>query len=168
MNKFSKISYCKALLDGFEYLLENHQEVFVIGQGLWSPWYVGNSMKDLDKKYGKSRIIDTPISENAVTGAAVGASLCGSKPIVVNPRMDFMLYAMDPIINQAAKWSYMFGGKSNPQVTIRSYAFSGLLIEVSIKKSFTGIDIAPATNTKPLTSSGFFSANSSIVKHPCE
>ena len=120
MNKFSKISYCKALLNGFEYLLENHQEVFVIGQGLWSPWYVGNSMKDLDKKYGKSRIIDTPISENAVTGAAVGASLCGSKPIVVHPRMDFMLYAMDPIINQAAKWSYMFGGKSNPQVTIRS------------------------------------------------
>jgi len=120
MNKLSKISYCEALLNGFEYLLENHQEVFVIGQGLWSPWYVGNSMKDLDKKYGKSRIIDTPISENAVTGAAVGASLCGSKPIVVHPRMDFMLYAMDPIINQAAKWSYMFGGKSNPQVTIRS------------------------------------------------
>ena len=91
-----------------------------MGQGLWSPWYVGNSMKDLDKLYGKKRIIDTPVSENAVTGAAVGASLCGTKPIIVHPRMDFMLYAMDPIINQAAKWSYMFGGQSNPQVTIRS------------------------------------------------
>ena len=61
-----------------------------MGQGLWSPWYVGNSMKDLTN-YGKKRIIDTPVSD-AVTGAAVGASLCGTKPIV-HPRMDFMLYA---------------------------------------------------------------------------
>ena len=115
-----RISYSQALLSGFEYLLKNHEEVFIIGQGLWSPWYVGNSMLDLDKKFGKSRIIDTPVSENAITGAAIGASLCGCKPIVVHPRMDFMLYAMDPIINQAAKWSYMFAGQSHPQVTIRS------------------------------------------------
>ena len=114
------ITYSEAILEGFKYLLDNYPEVFVIGQGLWSPWYVGNSMKDLDKLYGKNRIIDTPVSENAVTGAAVGASLCGMKPIVVHPRMDFMLYAMDPIINQAAKWSYMFGGQANPQLTIRS------------------------------------------------
>ena len=45
--------------------------------------------ENLDKLYGKERIIDTPVSENAVTGAAVGASLCGAKPIVVHPRMDF-------------------------------------------------------------------------------
>ena len=113
-------TYCEAILEGFNYLLNNHKEVFVLGQGLWSPWYVGNSMKDLDKKFGKKRIIDTPISENAVTGAAVGASLCGMKPIVVHPRMDFMLYAIDPIVNQCAKWSYMFGGQANPQLTIRS------------------------------------------------
>lgn len=119
------ITYSEAILDGFKYLLENYPEVFVIGQGLWSPWYVGNSMKDLDKQYGKDRIIDTPVSENAVTGAAVGASLCGMKPIVVHPRMDFLLYAMDPIINQAAKWSYMFGGQSSAQVTIRSIVNRG-------------------------------------------
>ena len=41
------------------------------------------------------------------------------KPIVVHPRMDFMMYAMDPIVNQAAKWSYMFGGQSSPSITIR-------------------------------------------------
>tara|TARA_B100000212_G_scaffold300080_1_gene245268 strand:- start:4105 stop:5091 length:987 start_codon:yes stop_codon:yes gene_type:complete len=115
-----KLSYSEAILEAFTYLLDNHEEVFVIGQGLWSPWYVGNTMTNLDKKYGKDRIIDTPVSENAVTGAAIGASLCGFKPIVIHPRMDFMMYAMDPIINQAAKWSYMFGGQSNPQVTIRS------------------------------------------------
>ena len=119
------ITYSEAILDGFKYLLENYPEVFVIGQGLWSPWYVGNSMSNLDKQYGKDRIIDTPVSENAVTGAAVGASLCGMKPIVVHPRMDFLLYAMDPIINQAAKWSYMFGGQSSAQVTIRSIVNRG-------------------------------------------
>ena len=115
-----KINYGTAILHGFEYLLENHKEVFVLGQGLWSPWYVGNSMIDLDKKFGADRVIDTPVSELACTGAAVGASLCGTKPIVVHPRMDFMMYAMDAIINQASKWSSMTGGQANPCVTIRA------------------------------------------------
>lgn len=113
-------NYGTALLSGFEYLLENYPEVFVIGQGLWSPWYVGNSMTDLDKKFGIERIIDTPVSESASTGAAVGASLAGMKPIVVHPRMDFMIYAMDAVVNQAAKWSHMLGGQAHPGVTIRS------------------------------------------------
>lgn len=114
-----KYNYGSAICSGFEYLLENYPEVFVIGQGLWSPWYVGNSMTNLDKKFGLSRIIDTPVAESACTGAAVGASLAGMKPIVVHPRMDFMLYAIDPIVNQAAKWSHMFGGQAHPGVTIR-------------------------------------------------
>ena len=121
----NQITYSEAILEGFKYLLDNDEDVFIMGQGLWSPWYVGNTMRDLDKLYGKKRVIDTPVSENAVTGAAIGASLCGSKPIVVHPRMDFMLYAMDPIINQAAKWSYMFGGQAHPQVTIRSIVNRG-------------------------------------------
>lgn len=113
-------NYGSAICAGFDYLLENYPEVFVIGQGLWSPWYVGNSMTDLDKKFGVERIIDTPVAESACTGAAVGASLAGMKPIVVHPRMDFMLYAMDPIVNQAAKWSHMVGGQAHPSVTIRA------------------------------------------------
>jgi len=76
-------------------------------------------MTDLDKKFGIERVIDTPVSESACTGAAVGASLAGMKPIVVHPRMDFMLYAMDAIVNQAAKWSHMLGGQAHPGVTIR-------------------------------------------------
>ena len=67
----ARVSYGEALRDGFIYLLDNYPEVFIIGQGLWSPWYVGNSMTDLDKIYGKERIIDTPVSESACTGAAV-------------------------------------------------------------------------------------------------
>ena len=115
----NQYNYGEAILSAFEYLLENYPEVFVIGQGLWSPWYVGNTMKDLDLNFGKDRIIDTPVSESAVTGMAVGASLCGSLPIVVHPRIDFMLYAMDAIVNQAAKWSHMTGGQSHPSLTIR-------------------------------------------------
>tara|TARA_Y100000991_G_scaffold215662_1_gene207200 strand:- start:3651 stop:4634 length:984 start_codon:yes stop_codon:yes gene_type:complete len=114
-----KTSYGNAIRLGFEYVLDNYPESFVIGQGLWSPWYVGNTMRDLDEKYGKNRIIDTPVSEAACTGLAVGASLCGSKPIVVHPRIDFMLYAMDPIVNQAAKWTHMTGAQNSPGVTIR-------------------------------------------------
>ena len=119
-NNKSLYNYGEAICEGFEYLLTNYPEVFVIGQGLWSPWYVGNSMKDLERKYGVERIIDTPVSEAACTGAAVGASLCGMKSIVVHPRMDFMLYAIDPIVNQASKWRYMFGGQANASVTIRA------------------------------------------------
>lgn len=113
-------NYGTAIRSAFEYLLEKYPEVFVIGQGLWSPWYVGNSMTDLDKKFGKERVIDTPVSELACTGAAVGASLAGMKPIVVHPRIDFMLYAMDAVVNQAAKWSHMIGGQAHPGLTVRA------------------------------------------------
>lgn len=119
MTTQARISYGTAILAGFEYLLEKYPEVFVIGQGLWSPWYVGNSMTDLDKKFGTQRIIDTPVSELACTGAAVGAGLAGMRPIVVHPRIDFMLYAMDAIVNQAAKWSHMVGGQAHPAVVFR-------------------------------------------------
>lgn len=115
-----KYNYGTSILAAFEYLLGRYPEVFVIGQGLWSPWYVGNSMTDLDKKFGKDRIIDTPVSELACTGAGVGAALAGMKPIVVHPRIDFMLYAMDAVVNQAAKWSHMVGGQAHAGVTVRA------------------------------------------------
>ncbi len=115
----NRYNYGSAILAAFEYLMEKYPEVFVIGQGLWSPWYVGNSMTGLDKKFGLHRVIDTPVSESACTGAAVGASLAGMRPIVVHPRMDFMLYAMDAIVNQAAKWSHMVGGQAGPGLTVR-------------------------------------------------
>ena len=114
-----KITYGEATRDGFAYTLKNYPEVFVIGQGLWSPWYVGSSMTKLEEEFGKSRIIDTPVSEMACTSAALGASLYGKKAVVVHPRIDFMILASDSIVNQAAKWSHMLGGQSNPCLTIR-------------------------------------------------
>jgi len=120
MGKSLEYSYGTAIRLAFEYLLERYPEVFVMGQGLWSPWYVGNTMTDLDKKFGVHRIIDTPVSELACTGAGVGAALAGMKPIIVHPRIDFMLYATDALVNQAAKWSHMFGGQVSAGVTVRA------------------------------------------------
>jgi len=113
-------NYGSALREGFAYLLKNHPEVFTIGQGLWSPWYVGNSMTDLDKEFGKARVIDTPVSELACTGVAVGAALCGRRPVVIHPRVDFALLAVDQVVNQAAKWCHMFGGQVAVPVTVRA------------------------------------------------
>ena len=115
-----KIKFSKGIHTAFDYLLENHEEFFVIGQGLWSPWYVGETMKDLDKKYGKKRVIDTPVSELAVTGATIGAAITGFKPLVVHPRVDFMLLAVDQIVTQAAKWRHMFGNNSSAPATFRA------------------------------------------------
>lgn len=120
MNGLRRATYGEAIREGFEYLFERYANVFAIGQGLWSPWYVGNSMTDLDKKFGKERVIDTPVSELACTGAAIGASLCGYRPVVIHPRMDFMVLAADQIINQAAKWSHMLGAQATPAVTVRA------------------------------------------------
>lgn len=119
------INYGQAIREGYAYLLANYPEVFVIGQGVWSPWYAGNSMLELDKEFGKERVIDTPVSEAATTGAAVGASLCGYRPIVLHPRVDFMILAMDSIVNQAAKWSHMLGGQAHPAATFRAVVNRG-------------------------------------------
>lgn len=113
-------NFGSAIREGFEYLLKNHPDVFVIGQGLWSPWYVGNSMTKLEEQFGRERVIDTPVSESACTGAAVGAAIVGMRPVIVHPRMDFALYAIDAIVNEAAKWSSMTGGQANCPVTIRT------------------------------------------------
>lgn len=114
-----ELTYAEAIREAHAQLLADDDRVFVIGQGLWSPWYVGGSMTDLEKEFGRERVIDSPVSENATTGVAVGAALAGMRPIVVHPRMDFMVLAMDPIINQAANWSHIFGGQCGVPVVIR-------------------------------------------------
>jgi len=114
-----KISYAEAIREAFGQMLASDPRVFVIGQGVWSPWYVGTSMKDLDKEFGKDRVIDTPVSENGITGVAIGAALAGMRPIVVHPRMDFMVLATDQIVNEAANWHYMCGGKVSVPIVIR-------------------------------------------------
>jgi pyruvate/2-oxoglutarate/acetoin dehydrogenase E1 component len=113
-----KLSFSLAINEALHQAMAKDSNVFLIGQGVKSPWYVGNTTLGLIDAFSEERIIDTPVSENAVTGAAVGAAIAGMRPVVVHPRLDFMLYALDPIINEAANWHYMFGGASQVPVVI--------------------------------------------------
>jgi pyruvate/2-oxoglutarate/acetoin dehydrogenase E1 component len=114
------LTYVQAIREAHAQMLALASRVFVVGQGLWSPWYAGSSLEGLDREFGRARMVDSPVSENAVTGMAVGAALAGLRPIVFHPRMDFMLLAMDPIVNQAANWSYLFAGQSGVPLVIRA------------------------------------------------
>ncbi|PJA12077.1 MAG: alpha-ketoacid dehydrogenase subunit beta [Elusimicrobia bacterium CG_4_10_14_0_2_um_filter_63_34] len=115
-----ELSYAQAIREAHAQLLAKDERVVLLGQGLWSPWYAGSSLMDLEKEFGKDRVMDTPVSENATTGMAVGAAITGLRPIVFHPRMDFMLLAVDPIVNQAANWSYLFSGKISAPVVFRA------------------------------------------------
>ena len=113
-----KLSYVQAINETLYQIIKKDKNVFLIGQGVTSPWYVGATTVGLTDKFGDKRIIDTPVSENAITGVAAGAAFTGMRPIVMHPRMDFMYYAMDQIANQIANWYYMFGGQVNVPITI--------------------------------------------------
>jgi pyruvate dehydrogenase E1 component beta subunit len=116
MSSHRKLQYSLAINEALHQMMEQDPSVFLIGQGVKSPWYVGNTAQHLLERFGAARVIDTPVSENGITGAAVGAAIAGMKPVVVHPRLDFMFYAFDPIINEAANWHYMNGGKASVPV----------------------------------------------------
>jgi pyruvate dehydrogenase E1 component beta subunit len=112
------IGFAEAINETLHQKMEADPAVLLIGQGVTSPWYVGHTTVGLGARFGKSRVIDTPVSENAISGVAVGAALAGLKPILLFPRMDFMYYALDQIANHAANWHYMFGGQKQVPLTI--------------------------------------------------
>jgi len=114
-----KIKYVQAINETFHQLMEKHDDIFIIGIGVKSPWYVGQSCVGLYERFGNKRVIDTPVAENSMTGIAGGAAIAGMRPIMIHPRMDFMLYAMDQIVNHASNWHYMFDGKISVPLTIR-------------------------------------------------
>lgn len=114
-----QLSYGLAINEAMRQSMEDDEAVFLTGQGVISPWYVGNTTKGLFDQFGPRRVVDTPVSELGITGATVGAALAGMRPVVVHPRMDFMLLAVDQIVNQAANWHYMSGGRSSVPLTIR-------------------------------------------------
>lgn len=116
--KNRKLKFSLAINEALHQMMAVDESVFIIGQGVKSPWYVGQTATGLLERFGPDRVIDTPVSENAITGAAVGSAMAGMRSVVVHPRMDFMFYAMDPIINQAANWYYMNGGKLPVPVVI--------------------------------------------------
>ena len=119
------LSYSKAINEALFQTMENDERVFIIGVGVNSPWYVGQTTARLYDTYGQMRVVDTPVSENGITGLGVGAAISGLRPVVTHARMDFMYYAMDQICNHAASWNYMFGGRLTVPLTIRGIVNRG-------------------------------------------
>jgi pyruvate dehydrogenase E1 component beta subunit len=117
-NNGRRITYAEALNEALHQIIAENPRAFLIGQGVTSPWYVGSTTVGLINRFGPQRVIDTPTSENAMTGVALGAALAGMHPILCFPRMDFMHYAMDQMANHIANWHYMFGGQLSAPVTI--------------------------------------------------
>lgn len=101
-------------------------DVFLMGEdvGIYGGDF-GTSVGMLEE-FGKERVRDTPISENAISGCAIGAAMTGMRPIVDVTFMDFAVYMMDNIVNQAAKTRYMYGGKGVIPVVFRCAAGSGV------------------------------------------
>jgi len=113
-----KLKYSLAINEALSQMMEKNPEVFLLGQGVKSAWYVGNTCQGLLEKFGEKRVIDTPLSENAITAIAAGSAIVGMRPVVAHPRMDFMVLGSDAVINQIANWSYMFGGESFVPIVI--------------------------------------------------
>jgi pyruvate/2-oxoglutarate/acetoin dehydrogenase E1 component len=120
-----KLTYANAIKDGHRIALLRDERCFIIGQGVNSPWFVGTTTTGLIEEFGHERIMDTPISEAAVTGAAIGAAMSGMHPIVFHPRMDFMYLTLDQVVNHCASWNYMFDGKVNVPIVIRGIVNRG-------------------------------------------
>lgn len=119
------ISYREAIREAIAEEMVNDDRVIFIGEdiGLYGGAFGVSS--GLMERFGKERIIETPISENSVLGVAVGAALTGFKPIVEIMFMDFITLAMDQIVNHAAKIHYMYGGQLNVPITIRTPTGAG-------------------------------------------
>lgn len=113
------LSYSAALLEGQDICLERYPEVLLMGLGVPDPKGIFGSTLGLQEKYGAERVFDTPLSENAMTGVALGAAITGMRPIITHQRIDFALVSMEQIVNQAAKWHYMFGGTMKAPMVIR-------------------------------------------------
>ncbi len=121
MNKMKRnLSYVEAILEGTDQEMNRNKSVIVYGLDVDDPKAIQGTTKGLLKKYGSERVFGTPLSEDAMTGVAVGMALAGLRPIHVHIRMDFMLLAMNQLINIAAKCHYMYGGQVSIPIVVRS------------------------------------------------
>ena len=114
-----QISYAQAILEATDQCLASDPLVYVMGLGVTDPKGVFGTTLGLEAKYGSKRVLDMPVSENGMTGVAIGSALVGMRPIMTHQRIDFMLLSLDQIINNAAKWHYMFGGAMKVPLVIR-------------------------------------------------
>jgi pyruvate/2-oxoglutarate/acetoin dehydrogenase E1 component len=119
------IEFREALFEAMDEEMARDPNVFSMGEEVGRYGGVMKVTRDLDKKYGQWRSIDTPISEEGFTGIGVGAALAGLRPVIEIMYIDFATLAMDVIVNQAAKARYMFGGKARVPMVIRTHGGAG-------------------------------------------
>jgi len=113
------MKFTQAINDALIQAMEIDGSVICYGLGVDDPKRIFGTTRNLKERFGGHRVFDMPLSENAMTGVAIGASLNAVRPIMVHQRLDFFLLAMDQLVNGAAKWYYMFGGQSSVPITIR-------------------------------------------------
>ncbi len=114
------LTYAESIREATEQEMGRNPAVIVLGLGVDDFKAIYGTTKGLAEKFGRERVFDTPLSEDAMTGVAIGAALAGLRPIHVHIRMDFLLLAMNQIVNIAAKSSYMYGGSVSVPIVIRS------------------------------------------------
>ena len=121
------LSYREAIAEAMRQALESDPRVRVFGEGVTDPAGTGTygTTKDLHLRFGGERVFDVPTAESIITGMGVGMSLGGLRPIVIHPRNDFLLLALDQIANHAAKWELMFAGRASAPMAIRTVACRG-------------------------------------------
>lgn len=114
-----QLKFCEAILEATDQKMAQDPHIYLMGLGVPDPRGVFGTTSGLAKKYGPNRVMDMPTSENAMTGVAIGSALLGMRPIMTHQRVDFFLLALDQLINNAAKWHYMFGGQMKVPLVIR-------------------------------------------------
>ena len=114
------LSYVDAIREGTDQEMARDPSVLLFGLDVDDPKAIQGSTRGLAEKYGPERVFGTPLSEDAMCGAAIGMALAGMRPIHVHIRMDFLMLAMNQIVNMAAKMHYMFGGQQSVPMVVRS------------------------------------------------
>ena len=121
------LTYAEALNEALREEMRRDERVFVMGEdvAVWGGGGIFGVTKELVEEFGPERIRDTPISEEIIAAAAIGAAATGTRPVAEIMYVDFIGLAMEPIVNQAAKMRYMFGGKIKLPVVIRAQQGGG-------------------------------------------
>jgi pyruvate dehydrogenase E1 component beta subunit len=114
------IRYVDALREAFMQEMERDPSVFLFGLDVDDHKGIQGSTLGLQEKFGKDRVFGTPLSEDAMTGVAIGAAIAGYRPIHVHIRMDFMLLCMNQLVNMAAKAHYMYNGQVKVPLVVRT------------------------------------------------
>ena len=114
-----ELKFYQAINEAIDTCMAGDPSVYVMGLGTPDPKGVFGTTLGLAQKYGAERVMDIPTSENGMTGVAIGSALVGMRPIIVHQRIDFALLSIEQIVNQAAKWHYMFGGQMQVPLVIR-------------------------------------------------